>query len=291
MMTEARSGFTAFNEGPKEDREVDFVLLRQKLAAPVKIWLDRDGKLLRLRLDRPKANILDAAMNAALEAALDSHGHNAELRAILIDAEGPHFSFGASVEEHLPEQCAAMLDGFHRLVLKVLRSSTPVMVALRGQCLGGGLELASAAHLLFATPDAKLGQPEIELGVFAPAASCLLPERIGLAAAEDLLLSGRSITGEEALAMGLVTALADDPDGGRARLVRQRTSRSKSASVGPLRRSRRTRGSRRASRRSAAKLAAVEKLYLSGIDERRGTPNEGLTAFLEKRRPPVWEHH
>jgi hypothetical protein len=80
MMTEARSGFTAFNEGPKDDREVDFVLLRQKLAAgqswvgplhdeiqpgrrqawlrpPLKVWLERDGALLRLTLARPKANI------------------------------------------------------------------------------------------------------------------------------------------------------------------------------------------------------------------------------------------
>ena len=63
-------------------------------------------------------------------------------------------------------------------------------MAIRGQCIGGGLEVAAAGHLLFAAPDAKLGQPEITLGVFAPAASCLLPERMGRAAAEELLLSG-----------------------------------------------------------------------------------------------------
>ncbi len=96
MVTEARSGFTAFNEGPKDDREVDFVLLRQKLAAgqswigslhdeihagaghheltaPSQSWLERDGALLRLRLARPKANIIDAAMIGALQAALDAH--------------------------------------------------------------------------------------------------------------------------------------------------------------------------------------------------------------------------
>ncbi len=71
-------------------------------------------------------------------------------------------------------------------------------MAVSGQCLGGGLELVSAGHLIFASPDARLGQPEIQIGVFAPAASCLLPERIGLAAAEDMLISGRSITAEEA---------------------------------------------------------------------------------------------
>jgi cyclohexa-1,5-dienecarbonyl-CoA hydratase len=253
------------------------------MGAPVRTWLDRDGKLLRLRLDRPKANILDAAMNAALEAALDAHAHHAELRAILIDAEGPHFSFGASVEEHLPDQCAAMLDGFHRLVLKVLRSSTPVMVALRGQCLGGGLELASAAHLLFATPDAKLGQPEIELGVFAPAASCLLPERIGLAAAEDLLVSGRSITGAEALAIGLVTAVAADPEEAALAYFDRHLAKKSASSL---------RFAVRAARsdlaaRVAAKLAAVEKLYLSELMATHDAV-EGLNAFVEKR-PTRWK--
>ena len=70
----------------------------------------------------------------------------------------------------------------------------PCLVAIRGQCLGGGLELACSGHLLFAAPDARLGQPEIQLGVIAPAASCLLPERIGPGRAADLLLSGRSVT-------------------------------------------------------------------------------------------------
>ncbi|WP_243688796.1 enoyl-CoA hydratase-related protein [Geotalea toluenoxydans] len=88
----------------------------------------------------------------------------------------------------------------------------PVLVAINGQCLGGGLEVAAAGHLLFAAPGAMMGQPEIKLAVFAPAASCLLPERIGQAQAEDLLFSGRSITAEEALRIGLVTAIAEDPD-------------------------------------------------------------------------------
>ena len=95
---------------------------------------------------------------------------------MLIDAEGPHFSFGASVEEHLPDQCAAMLAGLHRLILRMVESPVPLLVAVRGQCLGGGLELALAGHLMFVAPDASLGQPEMKLGVFAPAASCLLPE-------------------------------------------------------------------------------------------------------------------
>ncbi|MDE3246138.1 MAG: cyclohexa-1,5-dienecarbonyl-CoA hydratase, partial [Acidobacteriota bacterium] len=76
----------------------------------LKVWLEKDGCLLRLRLARPKANLVDAAMIAALRSALAEHLQGAHLRAVLLDAEGPHFSFGASVEEHLPESCAAMLQ-------------------------------------------------------------------------------------------------------------------------------------------------------------------------------------
>lgn len=253
------------------------------MSAPVKIWFEKEGRLLRLRLDRPKANILDAAMNAALEEALDQHGGTPELRAILIDASGGHFSFGASIEEHLPDQCAAMLEGFHRLVLKVLSSEVPVIAVVRGQCLGGGLELVSAAHLIFAGADARLGQPEIQIGVFAPAASCLLPERVGLAVAEDLLLSGRAIVADEAQQIGLVTAVADDPELAALAYFDKHLAPKSARSL---------RFATRAARqdmidRVARKLTTIEKLYL---DELMATADavEGLTAFIEKR-PARWK--
>ena len=127
---------------------------------PLTVWLDRGGALLRLRLNRPKANIVDAGMIAALDRAFADHLADQGLKAVLIDAEGPNFSFGASVEEHLPQNCAEMLKTFHSLILRIAASPVPVLVAVRGQCLGGGLEVAMAGHLLFVAPDAKLGQPE-----------------------------------------------------------------------------------------------------------------------------------
>src|SRR5271165_3146502 len=172
------------------------------MTAPLKVWFEAEGRLLRLRLSRPKANLIDAAMIAALDGALTEHLDNANLAAVLLDAEGPHFSFGASVEEHMPGQCQDMLRAIHDLVLRLVKSPVPILVAVHGQCLGGGLEVALAGHLLFVTQDATLGQPEVKLGVFAPAASCLLPELAGPMRALDLLLSGRSITGTEAVAMG-----------------------------------------------------------------------------------------
>ena len=157
------------------------------VVAPVRSWSESDGALLRLRLARPKANIVDAAMIGALHAAFDAHRAQAGLRGVLLDAEGPHFSFGASVLEHLADRCAAMLAALHALILCMIDFPVPILVVVRGQCLGGGLEVALAGGPIFAEPDAQLGQPEMKLGVFAPAASCLLPYRVNQPDAEDLL--------------------------------------------------------------------------------------------------------
>lgn len=245
---------------------------------PLKAWLERDGRLLRLRLARPKANLIDAAMISALDSALSQYLAEPTLSCVLLDAQGPHFSFGASVEEHLPEQCAAMLDGLHKLIIKMLESPVPMLAAVKGQCLGGGLEVVCGASRIFAATDAKFGQPEIKLGVFAPAASCLLPERIGQANAEDLLFSGRSISADEALRMGLVQAVDQDPESAALRWFDENLAQSSSSSM---------RFAVRAARlqsvaRIRQKLALVEKLY---IDELMSTFDalEGLTAFVEKR--------
>ncbi len=252
--------------------------------APLKVWLDRDGALLRLRLDRPKANIVDAAMIACLQAAFDAHRASPGLRGVLLDAEGPHFSFGASVEEHLAERCAGMLAALHALILTMVEFPLPILTVVRGQCLGGGLEVALAGGPIFATPEAKLGQPEMSLGVFAPAASCLLPYRMNQPDAEDLLFSGRSVSGTEAKAMGLVQTVAEDPESAALQYFDQHLAPKSAAALacavaaarGPLIRSLR------------ARLQEVETLYLDRLMKTHDA-NEGLAAFLA-RRTPNWKH-
>ena len=252
--------------------------------SPLKIWIERDGALLRLRLAKPKANIVDAAMIAALQGAFDAHRGNAGILAVLVDAEGPHFSFGASVEEHLAERCAAMLASLHALLLTMLEWPVPILVAVKGQCLGGGLELAMGGSLIFAASDAKLGQPEIQLGVFAPAASCLLPPRIGQAAAEDLLFSGRSIGAEEALRLGLVQSVSADPEAAALAYFDQHLAGKSASSLACAVAAARGGYLVRVRRR----IAEVERLYLDRLMQTRDA-NEGLAAFIA-RRPPKWEH-
>jgi len=251
--------------------------------SPLEVWKERDDKLLRLRLSRPKANIVDAPMIAALDAAFAGAEREPKLRGVLLDAEGTHFSFGASVEEHLPATVEAMLHGLHALVLRMLACPVPTLVAIRGQCLGGGLEVASAAHLLFAAPDAKLGQPEMVLGVFPPFASCILPERMPRAAAEDLLLSGRSIDGREAHRLGLVSALAEDPEAAALAYFDAHLARHSAASLRLGTAAARTDLVERVQK----KLLELERRYLGALMRTHDAP-EGLHAFLEKR-PPRWE--
>ncbi len=253
--------------------------------APLKDWLDAAGALLRLRLARPKANIVDAEMIAALHGALVAHGSNGTLRGVLLDAEGPHFSFGASVEEHLPAQCAQMLASLHALVLAMVEFPVPILAAVRGQCLGGGLEVALAGTWIFAAPDAQFGQPEMKLGVFAPAASVLLPYRVNLPLAEDLLYSGRSIGAAEAKAAGLVHTVADDPEIAALAWFHEHLQGKSAASLACA-----TTAARGAMRRDVRhRLAEVERLYLDKLMATRDA-NEGLVAFLAKRKPR-WEHH
>jgi len=253
-------------------------------ATPLKDWLEHDGALLRLRLARPTANIVDAAMVAALSGALVAYRGHPGLRAVVLDAEGPNFSFGASVEEHLPESCGAMLASLHGLVLAMLEFPVPILTVVRGQCLGGGLEVVLAGGPIFAAPDAQLGQPEMLLGVFAPAASVLLPYRINQPAAEDLLFSGRSVSGVDANAMGLVHTVADDPEtAALAYFERYLAGKSGAALACAV-----------AAARGAMipdvrrRLNEVERLYLDRLMHTRDA-NEGLVAFLGKRKPR-WEH-
>ena len=252
--------------------------------SPLKVWLERDGALLRLRLAKPKANLIDARMIAALAAAFEAHRGNRGVLAALVDHEGPHFSFGASVEEHLPEQCERMLESLHSLIGQMLDWPKPILMAVKGQCLGGGLELALAGNLLFLGPDAQLGQPEMKLGVFAPAASVLLPLRIGQARAEDLLLSGRSIDAATAVAWGLAHQAAEDPAAAALLYFDNHLAGKSAASLACA-----VHAARGAFAELArARLAEVEALYLDTLMATHDA-SEGLRAFIDKRQP-LWKH-
>lgn len=241
----------------------------------------REGAVLRITLDRPKANILDTEMIGAISAAIqEAEAEAPRLKAIVFDASGPNFSFGASVEEHQKEQAEGMLQRFHGLFRELAELAIPTCALVRGRCLGGGLELASWCTWLVLGPDAKLGQPEVRLSVFPPMASLLLPARIGTGAAIDLCVSGRTIDAEEALRIGLATVVTDDPsawwDGFYAENLQE------SSAVG-------LRFAERAARASLVDLLerhlpALERLYVDELMETHDA-NEGIRAFMAREKP------
>jgi cyclohexa-1,5-dienecarbonyl-CoA hydratase len=242
-----------------------------------------DGAFWRLTFGASKGNILDRATMKAIGDVFAEARNARALKAVCLEGAGPDFSYGASVQEHLPGEVPAMLADFRRLFLEVLDSGLITIAAVRGQCLGGGLELASVCHRIFVGHDAKLGQPEIALGVFAPVASIVLPARIGRAHGDDLCLTGRLVGAEEAKALGLVDEIAADPSAAGIAWARTHFARRSASSL------------RFAARAVRAELAArirtelpqLEALY---VNELMATADaiEGLTAFVEKRRP-AWK--
>ncbi|MBZ5521465.1 MAG: enoyl-CoA hydratase/isomerase family protein [Acidobacteriia bacterium] len=123
-----------------------------------------NGQVVRVMLAAPKANIVDGAMMEELENCF--RAISGEKKAIILTHEGPHFSFGASIEEHLPANIAGTLRKLGDLLRTIVASPAPVIAAVRGQCLGGGLELALACDMIVADETAQFALPEIKLGVF-----------------------------------------------------------------------------------------------------------------------------
>lgn len=242
-----------------------------------------DGAFWRVTFGAPPGNILDLKTMAALADVFGRAAADRALKGICLEGAGANFSYGASVEEHLPDRVEAMLAGMRRLVLAMVESSVVVTAAVRGRCLGGGLEIASVCHRVFASSDATLGQPEIALGVFAPVASITLPGRVGRGRAEEVCLTGRPFSASEGKEAGLVDEVAPEPAEAAIAWMRAHLA---SRSASSLRLAvRAIRGDLVA--RLREDLPKLEALYLRELMQ-TADATEGLKAFLEKR-PPAWK--
>ncbi len=251
----------------------------------VTITFPNEYSVARVVFGDGKGNILDHVLISELQNALNSFANNCDLKLIVFEGAGKHFSFGASVEEHKREHAAAMLRGFHHLFYSLRDLSIPTLAKISGQCLGGGLELALMCNFIFADQTSRFGQPEICLGVFPPPASILLPEKIGLAKAEDLLITGKTISAMEAKAIGLVNEVFIDAAELELEMEKwiQLNILPKSAS-----------SLRFAVNASRIKfnhvlsnfLPQLESIYVNDLMNTHDA-NEGISAFIEKKNP-VW---
>jgi 3-hydroxyacyl-CoA dehydrogenase len=168
------------------------------------------GDILVVTIDNPPVNALGVDVRRGLTAAIDAAGADAAVKAVLIVGSGKTFIGGADIREFgkppmtpfLPDVCNG-----------IEACSKPVIAVIHGAALGGGLEIALAAHYRLALPAAKLGLPEVALGLLPGAGGTQrTPRLIGAAAALDLMLSGRHVGAAEAAKLGLVDRVVDGAD-------------------------------------------------------------------------------
>ena len=259
-----------------------------------------DGGVADVRLDRPdKLNALDPAMFAAIVEAGEALKDDTSVRAVVLSGEGRGFCAGldfssfqamASAEEgdgakgdggtgsigrtdgrltHLGQQAAWVWTEL----------PVPVIAAVHGPCLGGGLQIALGADLRLVAPDASLSVLEVRWGLTPDmTATVTLPRLVGIDVAKELTWTGRTVRGEEAVRLGLATRLADDPRAAALELAAELAGKSPHAV-----RAAKALFDATATRSLAEQLAEERRAIGSLI----GSPNqvEAVTAFFEKRPP------
>ena len=253
----------------------------------IKLTYTHNNTVANLLLDDGKGNVLDNVMMLEILDCFKQFRTNPNLKLITFQGEGKHFSFGASVPEHTKELAEMMIKTFHQLFFGIMDLGIPTMAKISGQCLGGGMELAIMCNFLFADKTAKLGQPEIILGVFPPPASVILPEKIGLARAEELLLTGKTIDAEEALKIGLLNFVFENKDDlnteVNAWIAKNIVPKSASSLKYGVKAAR-----AKFNHILGNFLPQLEYMYVKQLMETKDA-NEGINSFLEKRAP-VWEN-
>jgi cyclohexa-1,5-dienecarbonyl-CoA hydratase len=247
-----------------------------------------NNEIARVVFDNGKGNVLDHVVMEELQLVLEKFRTKTELKLITFEGSGKHFSFGASVDEHRKEAAPEMLRSFHKLFYTLKELSIPTLAKISGQCLGGGMELAIMCNFLFADKTAVLCQPEIILGVFPPPASIIISEKIGLARAEEMIITGKSVNAEEALRYGLLNGVSENKGSLDADVEAFIFNQILPKSASSLRYA--VMSSRIKFNETLEKyLPVLEQLY-TGRLMNTNDANEGISSFLEKR-PPVWKNN
>lgn len=234
-------------------------------------------------LDRPPLNVLDIAMMESLDAALVRALPESDF-VIFRGAGAKAFCAGADVADHTPERVGKMLRAFHAVFRRLATADCLTIAAVHGYCLGGGMELATFCDFVLATESAQFGQPEIKLGCYPPVAMVMLPRRMGVQAAAQLILAGHQISAAEAHRLGLVMRVV--PDDGLPAAVESLLEELRTLSPSVLHLTRKTLA-RLHSADFLKQLEEAERVYLSELMQTHDA-QEGVNAFLEKRKP-VWK--
>ena len=238
-------------------------------------------RVVHLVINAPPVNVLDSKVLGELIAKLKEVASRDDVAAVVISGEGKCFSAGASVAEHKQEQAEAMLDTLLDACTVLADLPVPTVALVHGACLGGAMELIAFCDMVVADPDAKLGQPEIKLAFIPPVACYQLPRLAGLQNAAYAILTGATLSADEAARMGMVQKVLprDDwelVDGWFNRLSAAALRVAKEGFM---------QGAGLYRRES---LEELKKLFMERLYKLEDVA-EGIASFEEKRKPE-WKH-
>jgi len=244
-----------------------------------------EGAVATVVLNNPPKNVLTLDLMTQLEKVIDDLSNNNVVKAIILTGTGPLFIAGADIKVIAGIQSAEEGEKLARqgqsLFNKIEQMHKVVIAAINGFCLGGGMELAMACHIRIAGDRARLGQPEINLGIIPGfGGTQRLPRLVGQAMAIELILTGDMINAEEAKRIGLVNKVVPETE-----VLKQATGLAKKIAA-------------KGGKALAAALRAIEEgmheplsiglgreAQLFGEICATEDKKEGITAFLEKRQP------
>lgn len=250
------------------------------------ILLEKKDRTASITLDRPPLNVLNLSMVREFKAALESVGGDGTVDFLVIRGGGERaFSAGVDVKDHTREKVPEMLEAVHGVIRSLLTLPQITLALVRGACLGGGCELASSCDFILASEDSFFATPEIHVGCYPPVALARFPSQIGYHRSAEMILTGRRIPAQEALAMGLINRAV--PAHELERTLDGLLEELKGNSRAVLRIA--LRGLREISLKNFSEaLQRSEELYLSELLKTEDV-EEGVRAFLEKRKP-LWTH-
>lgn len=250
-------------------------------ASTSRLDVDIVPPIARFTLVNPPLNVIDLPMMHSLTRNLSDVESRPDISVIVFQGAGSAFSAGVDIKAHVPEQVHEMLVSFHAVIRAVVASRKVTIAAVRGRCLGGGAELAAVCDMVYTAHDATWGFPEIRLGCYPPVAAVALPALIGQKRASELILTGRQISGNEAVAIGLANCSARDEE--LDALVEKALAELRALSPAALAHTKKAIYAWDAIHFDKG-LARAEKIYFEELIS-TGDAREGIMAFLEKRSP------
>jgi len=249
----------------------------------VRVKLTMTPPVARVQLSHPPLNVIDVPMMREIQEILVELEARVDVSTIVFEGDSRAFSAGVDVRAHVPEQVSEMLTSFHAVIRAIIASRKITIAAVQGACLGGGAELAAVCDVVYTARDAVWGFPEIKLGCYPPVAAVALPALVGQKRANELILTGRQISGDEAAAIGLANRYASNDE--IAGIVQETLEELGALSVAALAHAKKSMYSWDAIHFDKG-LARAEKIYLEELINTEDA-REGIAAFMEKR-PPKW---